>query len=256
MNSSKLVLVTGSAGRVGQAVVKELLARGHTVRGFDRVPTPGLADALVGTITDADAVQRAMQGVKTLVHLAATPDDADFLTELLPNNLTALYLVMEAARNAGVERLILASSGQVNCWQNEKHNGPWPVRVEDIVTPKYWYAATKMFMESIGRSYAEVHGMSVIVARLGWCPRTPEQVREIASSELFRDVYFSPGDAGRFFACAVEAPASLQFATVYATSKPLVAARFDLEPTKRLLGFEPQECWPAGTEIITGRCAI
>ena len=256
MNTGDLVLVTGSAGRVGQAVVKELLARGHAVRGFDRVPSPGLADGIVGNITDAAAVQRAMAGVKTLIHLAATPDDADFLTELLPNNLTALYLVMEAARAVGVQRLILASSGQVNWWQNEKDRGPWPIRVEHPVSPKYWYAATKMFMESIGRSYSEIHGMSVIVARLGWCPRTPEQVAEIAASELYRDVYFSPGDAGRFFAGGVEAPASVRFAIVYATSQPLRTLRFDLEPAKQLLGFVPQEAWPAGTEIITGHGAI
>jgi hypothetical protein len=62
-----------------------------------------------------------------------------------------------------------------------------------------------MFMESIGRGFAEMHGINVLVARLGWCPRTREQVVEIAANQWSQDVYFSPGDAGRFFACAVEA---------------------------------------------------
>ncbi|MBY0232335.1 MAG: NAD-dependent epimerase/dehydratase family protein, partial [Gemmataceae bacterium] len=70
------VLVTGSAGRIGSAVVKELDAQGIPVRGFDLVPTPG-AEHVAGTLTDADAIKRAMQGVETLVHLAATPDDDD-----------------------------------------------------------------------------------------------------------------------------------------------------------------------------------
>lgn len=185
-----------------------------------------------------------MKGITSLVHLAATPDDADFLTELMPNNLAGLYHVMESAREAGVRRIILASSGQVNWWQQQR--GPWPVRPDDPPSPRYWYAATKMFMESIGRSFAETHGISVIVARLGWCPRTLEQVAEIASAEWAQDVYFSPGDAGHFFACAVEAAESVRFATVYAASRPVHQPRLDMATARELLGYEPQEQWPQG----------
>src|SRR6185369_10045463 len=96
------VLVTGSAGRIGRAVVRELTARGHKVRGFDRVATPGVTDTVVADITDADAVRRAVAGVRTLIHLAATPDDDDFLTQLAPNNIVGAYQIMEAARAAGV----------------------------------------------------------------------------------------------------------------------------------------------------------
>jgi nucleoside-diphosphate-sugar epimerase len=251
VSSPPLILVTGSSGRIGRAVVQELLARGQLVRGFDRVATPGLENCVVGDITNAEAVRRAMQRVMMLIHLAATPDDADFTGELLPNNLLALHHVMEAAREAGVQRLILASSGQVN--DGQQVQGPWPVRTTDLITPRYWYAATKMFLESIGYSYAQRHGMSVIVARLGWCPRTAEQVREIAAVERFKDVYLSPGDAGRFFACAVAAPESVKFGIIYATSKPFQTERLDGEPARRLLGFEPRETWPQGLEIVLGR---
>jgi nucleoside-diphosphate-sugar epimerase len=250
MVSSLSVLVTGSSGRVGRAAVAELLRRGHSVRGFDLAPTPGLADCVTGSVTDRAALDRAMQGIHSLIHLAATPDDADFLTELLPNNITGLYHAMESARAAGVRRIVLASSGQVNWWQQK--NGPFPIRPDDPVSPRHWYAATKMFMEAIGRGFVEIHGISVIVARLGWCPRTREQVDEIAASELFRDVYFSPGDAGRFFACAIEANAEVRHAVVYAASRPVTRQRFDMTSSARLLGYEPQESWPQGVEIITG----
>lgn len=247
MNANHLVLVTGSAGRLGRAACAELVARGHAVRGFDLSTTPGVADALVGSVLDADVVTGALRGVTTLIHLAATPDDADFERELLPNNVLAVHRVLEAACAAGVRRLILASSGQVN--DGQQVNGPWPAHAEDPVTPRYWYAATKMFLESIGHSYSARHGMSVIIARLGWCPRTEEQVREIAAEERFRDVYLSPGDAGRFFACAVEAPETVRFAIVYPTSRPLRRERLDLEPARRLLGYEPRETWPQGVEV-------
>ena len=248
MNKSNMVLVTGSGGGGGLRVVGELTARGQTVRGFDRVPTPGVADSVVGNIADTEACARACAGAHTLVHLAATPDDDDFMSRLLPDNIVGFYNIMEAARLAGVRRLILPSSGQVSWWRALA--GPWPIHPDEPVAPKYWYAATKMFMESIGRSYSEMHGQSVIVVRLGWCPRTRAQVAEIAASEWAQDVYLSPGDSGRFFACAVEAPEELKFAIVYATSRPVHILRYDLEPTKRLLGFEPQERWPQGIEIV------
>ena len=246
MNTSNTVLVVGSAGRIGRAVVAELQRRNRPVRGFDIVSTPGLNDCVVGDITRAEELERAATGVGALVHLAATPDDDDFPTKLLPNNIVGAYHVMEAARLGGVRRLVLASSGQVNWWQ--RMSGNLPVRVQDPPSPRYWYAATKMFLEAIGRGYAETHGISVIVVRLGWCPRTPEQVREIAASKDAQDVYLSPGDAGRFFACAVEAKDDLRFGIVFASSKPVHHAHFDLEPARTLVGFVPQETWPQGIE--------
>jgi dTDP-4-dehydrorhamnose reductase len=244
------VLVTGSSGRLGRAAVAELQRRGHRVRGFDRVPTPDLPDTVVGQLADRAAIDRAMQGMECLIHLAATPDDDDVLAQLVPNNIVGLYHVMESARLAGVRRLILASSGQVN-W-HQQHTGPFPVTIGDPISPKEWYAATKMFMESIGRSFVDSYGVSVIVARLGWCPRTVGQVEEITAEEWAQDIYLSPNDAGRFFACAVEAPAEVRHAVVFASSRPLRTARFDLGPTKKLLGYEPMETWPTGIEVVKG----
>jgi uronate dehydrogenase len=250
MNTNNSVLVVGSAGRIGQAVVAELQRRRLPVRGFDILETSGVDECVVGDITQGADLTRAAAGVGTLIHLAATPDDDDFLTKLLPNNIVGVYHVMEAARLGGVRRLVLASSGQVNWWQ--RMAGHLPVSPEDPPSPRYWYAATKMFMESIGRGYAETHGLSVIVLRLGWCPRTPQQVQEIAASKVAQDVYLSPGDAGRFFGCAVEAKGDIRFAIVYGSSKPVHRVHFDLEPAAKLLGFVPQEIWPQGTEITPG----
>jgi nucleoside-diphosphate-sugar epimerase len=248
MSSKSTVLVTGSAGRIGQSVVRELTARGLPVRGFDRVGTPGAAASVVGDVTDGAALRRAAEGAGVLIHLAATPDDDDFLTKLLPNNIVGVYHVLEAARLAGVRRLVLASSGQVVWWQ--RFTGPLPIGADVQPTPRAWYAAAKVFLEAAGRAYAEGHGLSVIAVRLGWCPRTREHVEELAATDWGPDVYLSPGDAGRFFACAALAPADIRFAVVYACSRPARQEVYDARPARELLGYQPRDTWPQGVEEI------
>jgi uronate dehydrogenase len=244
--ATPLILVTGSSGRIGQAVVRELVARRHPVRAFDRVVTPGISDSVIGDITDATACRRALAGVTTLIHLAATPDDVDDpVKDLFGPNIVGVYQVFEAARAAGVERMILASSGQV-VW-GQRTTGPLPITSEVQPTPRGWYAATKMFLEGAGRAFADAHGMTVLVVRLGWCPR-PGQEKEIAASAWAQDVYLSPGDAGRFFACAVEAKLSIPFAVFYATSQALGQYPYDLAPARTLLGYQPQARWPDGID--------
>jgi uronate dehydrogenase len=238
------VLITGSSGRIGRAVVAELLRRGHRVRGFDLRGDPDLADTCIGSVTDREALDRSTKGMDALIHLAATPDDADFLADLLPNNIVGGYHVLESARLAGVKRIVLASTGQINWWQ--QRSGGIPVRPEDPPSPRYWYAATKMFMESIGRGYAETHGISVIIARLGWCPRGEEHLSRMVDDPWAHDVYLSPGDAGRFFACAIEAPDSVRHLVVNAASRHVHRQQFDMTSARTHLGYEPRDTWPQG----------
>ncbi len=248
MDKPVSVLVTGSAGRVGGAACAGLLARGHRVRGFDVRPTAGMADAVVGDLTDAGAVCRAMEGIQVVAHLAATPDEDEFLGKLVPNNIVGLYHVLEGARQAGVRRVILASTGQVVMG----HEGPWPITPDMPYSPRNWYASAKVMTEVVGQVYAYVHGQSILVVRLGWCPRDREHAANLAVDEVGKDVYLSPADAGRFFVCAVEAPEAIRYAVVFATSKPLCRARYDIASARTLLGYEPQDTWPAGTEIVDG----
>jgi uronate dehydrogenase len=236
------VLVTGSAGRIGRAVCAELIARGHRVRSLDRVPSPALTDAVVGDVANPDDLARALESMDTAVHLAATPDEADFLTRLLPNNVIGLYHVLEAAHHARLARLILVSSGQLY----RGHAGPLSITPATPTTPRNWYALTKVLAEAAGHVYAHAHGLNVVVIRPGWVPRDPAHAAELAASAHGKDSYLSPGDAGRGFAAAVEAEGLPCYTVVHVTSRPFSVTRFDLEPARTLLGYEPRDRWPEG----------
>lgn len=240
---ARVVVVTGSAGRLGRAATRELLARGWRVRSFDRVASPA-GESIVADLADRAALDGALEGAAALVHLAATPDDDDFAARLLPDNLLGLHNVVEAAKAAGVPRLILASSGQVNFVQ--QYEGPWPIRVGDPLTPRGWYAVTKVALEAAGQIHARVTGHPVISVRLGWCPRDRAHAEELAQSFHGPHCYLSPHDAGTFFAAAVERPLPPGHHVVYASSRPAEITMLDLGPAKALLGWEPADRWPEG----------
>jgi uronate dehydrogenase len=252
------ILVTGSAGRLGRAAVKALVARGHYVVGLDVRPTPGLppSQSLVATLGDGAVLRAAMKGMDRVIHLAATPDDAkyprgtppddgdNFLDGLVPNNIVGLYNLLEGARVEKVPRLILASTGQVV----DRHidNKQIPLNGSARFAPRYLYACTKIFLEAIGEVYSREHGIAVIAVRLGWCPRDLGQVAEIERSTEDQDVYLSPGDAGRFFTATVEAKDVCGFHVAYASSRHKSSLIYDLAETTALTGFVPQDTWPTG----------
>lgn len=246
MSRSISVMVTGSAGRVGGAACAALAAGGHRVRGYDIAPSPAAPESVIGSLTDAGRLREAMTGIETLIHCAAVPDEDDFLARLLPNNVVGVYNVLEAARQAGVKRVMLASTGQVVMG----HEGPWPITPEMPYSPRNWYGSAKVFAEVAGQVYAHVHGMSVVVVRLGWCPRDNRHARALATDEVGQDVYLSPADAGRFFRCALETEPDLRYCIVFVTSRPLRRARYDISGAERWFGYTPFDQYPAGTEIF------
>ena len=232
------VLVTGSAGVIGRPVCQELLRQGHDVRGLDRRPSPDLVDAAVADIADAEAVRAAVAGMDAVVHLAAQPVDAPF-DQLVGPNVVGLYNVFDACREAAVKRVVLASSIMTVIRR--------PVRTHPATVDEAWpgdhYALTKLWAEQMGAMYARRFGMSILAVRIGWVVRNPDEARHMLKLGAF-DIYLSRADAGRFFAAAV-AKNHVDFAVVYAISRGGETV-FDMEPSRKLLGYEPREKWPEG----------
>lgn len=261
------ILVTGSSGRIGREVVRALRADRWHVVGFDRAPPPGdLPDEFVpGDLTDADTTARAVRGAGCVVHLAAAPDDDplpeaiaggppdddNFLSQLVPANLVGPVTVLKAAVRAGARRVILASSGQVvDGWLPDATARVGP---ETPPAPRYLYACTKVYLESLGRVFAKKYGLEVLSVRLGWCPR-PGQEDAIRAFPLAPHVYLSGGDAGRFFAAAARAAdwprttdpkgGPFPYGVAYATSRPPEGEEIYDLTAARQLGYEPRDRWP------------
>lgn len=242
------VLVTGSAGAIGAPVCEELARRGHQVRGLDRVPSPVVEDHVVADLTDRAAIDHAMRDIQSVVHLAAVPVDRPFMEELLGPNVIGLFHVMDAARAVGAERVTLASSGQaISGYPRDQR----PLPADLPPKPTNHYGLTKAWAEQMGEMYARQYGMSVIAVRIGWLPRKPTNPDDIGPEHSLHDSYISPGDAGRFFAGCLEA-GGIDFVTLHATGpgRP-EGPRYDLEPARRLLGYEPRDRWPEGFHLLT-----
>jgi len=238
------VLVTGGAGAIGRVVCRQLRADGHAVRSFDRRSAPPAGEGLTGELTDVAALDAACTGMDTVVHLAATTDDADFLTRLLPDNIVGLFQVLEAAVRQHVRRVIVASSIQVVAGIPPPAGRP--LRVDDGTCATNHYAATKVLAEEFARLYARKYRMSTLAVRLGWFPRNAAERARMAQHSGFHDIYLSHADAARFFACAVAStmPAPGEWAVVFATSRPAHGPGMDLTPSQAIIGYAPQDMWP------------
>ena len=241
------VLVTGSTGAIGQPVCERLLARGHHVRGFARRPTPGLEEYVIGDLNDQAKVREAVEGMDCIINLGAYPNPADFIDVLLQPNVVGLYYICEAAAEFKVKRLVLATTLQVVSGHKYSETGKM-VRIEDGPAPVNHYGLTKAWAEIAGDMYARVHNLSVISVRIGWLPRNPIEAERLIASKIGKDVFLSHNDAATFHQLCVESPTPLagESAILFATSRPADKMLLDLEPAKRVIGYEPEDVWPQG----------
>ncbi len=246
------ILITGSAGVIGRIACRALASRGHTVRGLDIAPTPDQPDHLVGSVADRTLVDRAMQGVDTVIHLAAALEWQDFLTEVIPANIAGVYHILESAKAHGVQRVVLASSIMaVNGLLRTKPT----LHVSDGTWPTNPYAASKIFAEALGQNYARKANLAVMAVRIGWLPRTLKNAGEIERSKSFA-AYLSHEDAGRFFIRAVEATSDRlapgSFHAMFLTSRPPEGTPtvYDLTESRELLAFEPVDTFPGGMPFV------
>lgn len=192
----RTVLVTGAAGHIGRSL-RQLLAPHYRFRCLDLKPISDTNEAIAADVTDFDAVFGAMAGVDAVIHLAGNPDPAQPWEDVYNSAIAGTYTVFEAARRAGIHKIIYASSNHVSGW--------WEAAGEEYITPEMpvrpdsLYGVGKVFGEALGRFFTDQYGMSVICLRIGsfldrpegdrtlktWC--SPRDLAQLVQKCLDRD---------------------------------------------------------------------
>jgi uronate dehydrogenase len=217
------VLITGAAGRIGTVLTRGLE---HELRLTDQVELddPRFVRA---DLTDADAVERAVDGVDAVVHLGAVPDEAPF-EEIAGPNLHGPFHVFDACRRLGVRRIVYASSNHAT--------GMYPVGeplTEDSVPrPDGLYGVSKVYGEALGRMYVDRFGLEFVGLRIGTFAERPPNRRALAT-------WLSHADAVRLVDAALTAR-DVGFTIVYGASAN-TRRWWPLDDAARRIGYEPRD---------------
>ena len=242
----RTVLVTGMSGLIG-GVLRRHLEGKYELSALNRRPIPGVK-CHQADIADLDAIAAAFDGVDTVVHLAARTGSSDSFDEILRANVIGTHNVFEAARRAGVGRVVYASSGAtVSAWERDPpysaliagryaEAGAWPKMTHETPTrPAGLYGASKVWGEAVARHYADAHGLSVICLRIG---RVKAEDRPTTTRDAA--VWCSQRDIVRMIEACVEAPPSLRFDVFFVVSNLRHGYR-DIDHARKILGWAPMD---------------
>ncbi|MDJ0836898.1 MAG: NAD(P)-dependent oxidoreductase [Acidobacteriota bacterium] len=162
------ILVTGSSGHLGEALMRTLADGPHEAVGLDLLASPYTTRA--GSICDADFVRENMHGVDVVMHTAtlhkphvATHARQDFVD----TNITGTLTLLEAAREAGVSRFIFTSTTSVlGAALVPKESEPAAWITEDVrPVPKNIYGVTKAAAEDLCHLFHRTKGLPCVVLR-------------------------------------------------------------------------------------------
>jgi uronate dehydrogenase len=225
------ILITGAAGQIGVALRNGLRGAYSLIRLLDLAPM-GNAEAgeevVTADICDAEAMEKAMAGIDCVVHLAGRSTEGDWDT-VLALNIEGCFNVFEAARRAGVKRVIFASSNHAIGFHRRERFLDNTVELR----PDSRYGVSKVFGEALGRLYADKHGMSVACLRIGTF-RTPD--RPIDARGLL--TWISHRDMVQLTRRCIDHP-DYHFVIAYGVSNNL-RSRWDNTDVK-FLGYAPQD---------------
>ena len=251
------VLVTGATGHIGSSTYLKLaeqpeqydvFALDRTAEFSQRLPQRNTHIAIpedrfhISDLADYGAVEKAVAGMDVVVHLGADPGDDGSWESLRDNNVIGTYNIFEACHQAGVSRVVAASSIMVS--QGHREQEPYksivekrwndipenyPIISPDVpAEPRGIYGATKVWTESLARVYA-AKGTSCICIRIGQVerdrPRPPNG----------HDMFVSQRDIVQIMERSINADESVRFGIFYGMSNN----DYRWVDIEQVIGYEP-----------------
>ena len=268
------IAITGSRGRIGSYVYRQVVAAGHDALGIDLPARADDQNYICADTTDFGAIVDALHGCDAVIHLAAIPDSRLVASsKTFASNMAGVWNIYEACRVLGIRRAVFASTIQALISSVRRNPTPFayfPVAEAHPLDPQSDYALSKALGEQVGAMFARHYGLTVVSLRFMWVT-TPEETRSLPAERptdtwhpaLY--AYCDVRDTAR--ACVLAATASLpanSHTTVFVTARDtwvtepsaqIVAEHFPNsedrglrgfdslisgETARRVLGFEPE----------------
>jgi nucleoside-diphosphate-sugar epimerase len=254
-------MITGADGVIGRILM-------DTWRGGDRYEPVGLtrkpgpyADVIVD-ITDLEALTAAFQDIDAIVHMAASSAVGSTWDQVLPSNLIGTYNVFEAARRAGVPRVVFASSNHTvgtneNLYAPELYELDHPLVLDHTAEPMpdSLYGVSKLYGEAIARFYVDHHGMSAHCLRIGtvqdpkapghpnnlWSPERDNDPEALKTRLRLRSTWLSERDCAQLIEKSLDS--DVRWFVGYGISNN-PRQFWDIQHAREVLGYEPQDSAP------------
>lgn len=223
------VLITGAAGAIGTALRTGLRDQWAHLRLTDIQPVRDLSaneEFVAADIADRPKIESMMQGVRAVVHLTGLIGNYT-LEDLFRVNARGLFDVFEAARLAGVERIVFASSNHTFGFYpiTEKVSPALPPRPDSL------YGVFKVWGETLLREYLDRYGIRSVSLRIGTFQPQPIDQRSLAT-------WLSPGDVAHLVDVSLRHPdPGCMVVNGYSNNTRLKVSKADWAT----LGYEPKD---------------
>jgi NADP-dependent 3-hydroxy acid dehydrogenase YdfG len=234
----RTVLVTGAAGRIGSYFAEHaqgrytmrLMVRGDE-KDIDKIRAFG--EVVECELSDLEGLKHACQGIHTIIHMAGDPDPSATWQSLLDANVVGTYNVFAAAKAAGCQRVITASSIHAI----SGYPADVQVKTSDPVNPGDLYGVSKCFVEALSRYMAEQEGLSSIAIRIG--AFQPLEAAQREESIHMLDAFVSHRDLHQLLVRCVDDD-TIRFAILHGLSNNRFK-RMDITTARELLGYAPED---------------